>query len=249
MFTPRSALTVVCLLFPAAACTSSSSSAPSAAQPTDDASTDDVGASTPKKASTKKPKDAGARKDASAYTCDPPPNSKCKESNPGSVVRGVIRFDPGRIGDVTKSGVALFLRHPWTLRKGENTIGGRLHANVYLKDQDLTTGSIPFTIDMCEYGTAMWSEENGDFNLVAILDYNGDNNIDTTTLGEIPAQTPTMGELTGMTQVRVSCHADSPCVTIQADCDKGAECTTFTPFTKVKCDPNTCPSDDSFCTK
>jgi CheY-like chemotaxis protein len=45
-------------------------------------------------------------------------------------------------------------------------------------------GEVPFALDMCSTGTAMWSEENGAFKLVFILDEDGNNDLDEATSNE-----------------------------------------------------------------
>ena len=63
----------------------------------------------------------------------------------------------------------------FVLFKNEKLSGGHPHAFAYLKDVDVSAGAAPFSIDLCELGVAMWSEENCGVNLVAILDETGDN--------------------------------------------------------------------------
>ena len=132
--------------------------------------------------------------------------------------------------------------------KGEETIGGRLHAYASIPVKDPTTGDVPFALDMCDSGTSMWSEENGAFHLVLILDENDDNNLDKATSNDdaIVIGTPTKGELVKMVDVDVSCKAAPACVDVKLDCS-GASCLTFQPMKSCAKKLPGCGSDSSFC--
>ncbi len=177
--------------------------------------------------------------------------SKCKADAQGAIVRGVARFDPtARAAGSGKPALSLFLRHSFVYRDVEKSIGGRLHAfkRIPLTSEHLASGAVDFTIDLCEFGVAMWSEENGAFNLVAILDENDAHDAEKAT-AEYPFQTPIKGEMAKMVSgIEISCHADSPCVDVPLDCTDGTACTTIAPITKVECRTPACGSDDAFCT-
>lgn len=93
----------------------------------------------------------------------------------------------------------------------------------------------------------MWSEENGPFNLVVILDENGAHDLDTAT-DATAFQTPQDGELvTKVSGIDISCHTDSPCIDAPLDCKDGTACTTITPIDHVDCRTPACQSESSFC--
>jgi hypothetical protein len=184
---------------------------------------------------------------------DPPPppvdacgtvaKSLCTPANPGSVIRGVVKFDPAQYNG-KKPSLRVFLHHQWAMLKDEDKHGGHPHAYTTSTDVDLTKGEARFTVDMCELGTAMWSEENCGFNLVTVLDETNDNDPDIA--GQL-AFIVKPGSLAKMTPLDVSCHAASPCLDITADCKDGEACTTYAPITSCKCGASSCPSDDKTC--
>jgi hypothetical protein len=176
--------------------------------------------------------------------------SRCKSSEPGAaVVRALVRFDPAaRVAGKGKPTLALFLRHSFIVEKGEAQIGGRLHGykRIPLTAEQLATGEVAIEIDMCGLGTAMWSEENGMFHLVAILDENDAHNVASAD-NPVVAQTPVEGELVKMVDVEVSCTKPSPCLALNLDCIGGTACTKFQPITSLACAAQTCNSESSFC--
>lgn len=228
-----SALLAAAALF---GCSGSSSPASTASAATADASptapADDAG--------TTEPTEAGP-------SCAPPP-SKSACAIEGSWVRGTAHFDPSKLKPGGKPVLRVVLRHQFALVKGEETIGGRLHVYASVPLKDPSKGEQAFAIDMCDLGTAMWSEENGAFHLVLIIDENGDNDLDNATSNEdaIVIGTPTMGELTKMVDVDVSCHAPASCLDVNVDC-VGASCLTFAPVKSCKPKLPGCTSDDAFC--
>ncbi len=180
--------------------------------------------------------------------CDPPPRaSKC--GNEASWVRGVVHFDPSHFAAGAKPILRITLRHQFVLVPGEENIGGRLHMFTSVKLTDWSTGDVPFALDMCGLGTAMWSEENGSFNLIASIDENANNNLSLATSNEdaITIATIDPGELTKMVPVDVSCNAAGACLDIKLDCVDGAKCTTIKPMTSCMKKAPGCTSDDEFC--
>jgi len=176
--------------------------------------------------------------------CGAVAKSKCSPANPGSVVRGLVKFDPAHYAGKSKPTLRVFMHHQFVMRADEGKTGGHPHAFVSSDDVDMDKGVAKFSIDLCELGTAMYSEENCGFNIIALLDENGNNDPDTK--GE-PAFIPDKGELMKMTPVNVSCKTASQCLEIVADCADGSTCTTYTPVTTCKCSANKCPSDDKIC--
>lgn len=179
--------------------------------------------------------------------CGPAPSkSACK--NEASWVRGIAHFDPSRLTPGKKPVLRVVLRHSFALLKGEEAIGGRLHGWASFPVDDPSTGELPFAIDMCGLGTAMWSEENGAFHLVLILDEDGDNDLDDATSNEsaIAIGTPGANEQAKVVDVDVSCHAGSACLDVTLDCT-GPSCTTITPIESCKKTTPGCKSDSVFC--
>ena len=185
--------------------------------------------------------------DAPADLCDAPPESACGVES--SWVRGVAHFDPAHFAPGAAPVLRVALRHPFALIAGEEAIGGRLHANVNVPVDDVAAGQVAFAIDMCMYGAAMWSEENGTFHLVAILDENGNNDLNKATSNQdaITKATADAGELVTMADVDVSCHAASPCLDVTLDCADGTGCTTIVPLTSCAKKTPGCASDAELC--
>lgn len=226
------------LLAVAAALFGCSSSSPASTVPAVDA---DASAAIPADdAAVAEPAEAGT-------TCAPPP-SKSSCGTEGSWVRGTAHFDPSKLKAGSKPILRVVLRHQFALITGEETIGGRLHAFASVPVTDPGKGEQAFALDMCGLGTAMWSEENGAFHLVLIIDENGDNDLDNATSNEeaLVIGKPTPGELTKMVDVDVSCHAPASCIDVAVDC-VGASCLTFVPVKSCKAKLPGCTSDDAFC--
>ncbi|CAN5559452.1 hypothetical protein BH09MYX1_BH09MYX1_14340 [soil metagenome] len=189
-----------------------------------------------------------AASDSSALVCDPPPKaSKCGIE--GSWIRGVVHFDPTHYAAGAKPILRLTLRHKFVLVDGEENVGGRLHVFSSTKITDWSTGTLPFALDMCSLGTAMWSEENGTFNLIASIDENANNNLALATSNETAVEIAKIdpGELTKMVDVDVSCNAPPSCLDIKLDCSDGTKCTTITPMVSCAKRAPGCTSDDEFC--
>jgi hypothetical protein len=218
-------------------CSSSTDTTSAPATPAADASTDPAPS----------PAEADAGDDAASKCAPPPSKSNCESQ--GAWVRGIAHFDPSKVKAGSKPVLRVTLRHSFIMVKGEEAIGGRLHGWSSVPIADPAKGEVPFAIDMCDLGTSMWSEENGVFHVVLIVDENGDNDLDNATSNEdaIAMGIPSMGELVKMVDVDVSCHALSPCVDVKLDCTGGAACTTFEPIKSCKKKTPGCESDSVFC--
>jgi hypothetical protein len=179
-------------------------------------------------------------------TCAAPPSkSTCGES---AWVRGVAHFDPAKLTGGSKPVLRVALRHAFVLVRGEETIGGRLHGYVSVPIKDPPRGEQAFAIDMCDFGTSMWSEENGSFNLVVIIDENDDNDLDKATTNEqaIVIGTPSKNELSKLQTVDISCNGKSACLDVKVDCT-GTSCLTIQPMKSCTKKLPGCKSDSSFC--
>jgi hypothetical protein len=235
-FASAALLTVLAAALAACSSTSGATAAPAAETPDAAPAPVDDPSATP---------DGGGTDSGSA--CAPPPSKSTCGDN--AWVRGTARFDPALLKAGSKPILRVVLRHGFTLVKGEETIGGRLHEWASFPVKDPTSGEVAFAIDMCGSGTAMWSEENGAFHLVLILDENCDNDLDNATSNEdaIVIGTPTKGEYAKMVDVDVSCKATAPaCLDVKLDCT-GESCLAFTPMKSCAKKLPGCSSDSSFC--
>jgi hypothetical protein len=190
--------------------------------------------------------DVAADVSTQTLACTTPiPTSKCATPTDSSVILGVVSVDATHFSAGQNVNLALYLYHQWTMSPSEATIGGHPHAYKYIKGVDVSSGQVAFDLDLCELGVAMYSEENCGFNLVVMLDENADND---PVRGNY-ALTPTMGELVKLTPLDVSCHGDSQCLSIAADCTDGIHCTTFKPITMSSCvcASDKCPSESVVC--
>ncbi len=181
-----------------------------------------------------------------ACTVAIPEPSLC--SNDAAWVRGVARFDPSHLSAGATPVLRVVLRHEFVIRPGEEKIGGRLHAFTSVPVANPTLGEVPFAIDMCMFEHSMWSEENGTFHLVLILDENGDNDLElaTTEAEAMVMATPGPDELVKMTNVEISCHGTAACLDVNLDC-KGSSCTTIEPITSCTKKTPGCNSHAAFC--
>ncbi len=170
-----------------------------------------------------------------------------KAGNDGAWVRGVVHFDPSHFKSGSQPVLRVILRHSFALVKGEEKIGGRLHGWTNIPIDDPSTGEVPFTIDMAENHT-MWSEGNGAFHVVFIIDENDDNNLDfvTTQSEAMIAGIVGPNELAKIADVDISCHAASPCLDVNVDC-VGPSCTEITPVKTCKKKLPACAGGDNFC--
>jgi hypothetical protein len=177
--------------------------------------------------------------------------SKCTKKDPASILRGIAHFDPKAYaaGGPDAGGAApqlsIFLNHRQYAERDEWQQGGHPHAFKFIASPDVTKGEIPFEIDMCELGTAMWTEDDCDFNLVLILDKNGNNTADPISINMVPDQ----GELSKMTVVQFHCGGTSACLDVTLDCANGQACVTYDSPGACKCAAKSCDSDAITCTK
>jgi hypothetical protein len=177
---------------------------------------------------------APAAVDAAPVVCGPPTSSAC--GNPASVVRGSIRLLPGVAPAATAGQLVIALTH---YREGDGAKGGVPHASVTIPGVDLAKGPVPFQLDMCT-DSAMWSEDNCEYNLVAILDTNTNN--DLLHLGPDPGEAATR-----IGGILLSCRGTSPCLDVVLDCTAGSSCTSFVDPSVCRCAMNGCMSDYAEC--
>jgi hypothetical protein len=132
----------------------------------------------------------------------------------------------------TKGDLVMFLTHVY---EGSGAQGGVFHAEDHVSNVDLSNGPVPFQIDMCHNDIAMYSEDDCAFNLIVMLDTNG-NNSGTSNM------VPDVGEAASRQVINVSCFGDSQCLgTVTLGCSDGLSCVAFT-------DPTaSCNSDLRLC--
>jgi len=167
-------------------------------------------------------------------TCDPPGPTSC--DNPHASIRGEVRLADDAPEGSRQGRLYVALMHEWL---GQGAAGGVPHTGVDLGQVDLTQGPVPFELDMCT-GGIMWSEENCSYQLVAVVDTNG--NQTATNIAPDP------GELSGRVQdLSISCSQETDCLEVVVDC-AGPDCVAFDdPTTACACAPESCGSEFVTC--
>jgi hypothetical protein len=157
----------------------------------------------------------------------------------GSVVRGVAQLAAGFTPAAgTKGDLVMFLTHVY---EGGGAQGGVFHAEDHVSNVDLSTGPVPFQIDMCHNDIAMYSEDDCAFNLIVMLDTNGNNS-------GTENYVPDVGEAANRQVISVSCFGDSQCLSVTLGCSDGLSCVAFTdPTDSCLCAAQTCNSDLRLC--
>ena len=172
--------------------------------------------------------------------CEAPGASDC--GNTGSIIRGWVQKDPDSIVTGWTGNLWVFLTHNWP---SEGTLGGDLKTSVLYENVDLEDGEpFPFEIDMCTgaFG-AMWSEDACTYNLLLLLDKNGNN----TPANMLPDENEPAHRVENLA---ISCTDDSQCLgTILLDCRRGSPCFTFdnAEVKQCECAAQTCNSDFENC--
>jgi hypothetical protein len=180
-------------------------------------------------------------------TCPVAAASQCQTAglaHPGSVVRGVAQLAPGFNPPAgTRGDLVMYLTHEY---EGQGAVGGIFHAVDRIPNVDLSAGPVPFQIDMCHNDIAMYSEDDCAFNLILILDTNG-NNFDPDP-SHLQNQIPDIGEAVSRQLVSVSCQGPSQCLSATLGCADGQSCVAFAdPTDACVCAPQTCNSDYRLC--
>ncbi len=138
--------------------------------------------------------------------------------------------------DSTSGNLVIGLTH---YRLGSGDTGGAYHTHAVVSGVDLAAGATrEFSLDMCG-GGGMWSEDNCEYQLIAILDQNGNNESGFNMI-------PDPGEPSGVIPIELSCNGSSPCVDLVLDC-MGSSCTAFTDPGACSCAPQSCGSDFVTC--
>ena len=175
--------------------------------------------------------------DASPEPACPIPTQTSLCGNPASIVVGSVAL-PSSSTDETGT-ILIAMVHK---RLGDPNVAGHPHWLWKFEDVDLSQPSFPFEVDMCEGNAIMWSEENCEYNLVAVLDRNGNG-----------AATPTgwrpdSEDLVGIQTFDLSCHdSEATCLSMELDCSDGMDCLQQAPSPRCVCAPNSCNSEGVLC--
>jgi hypothetical protein len=131
------------------------------------------------------------------------------------MIRGVVTLPEG--AEVTAGNLTVYLTHGCL---GQEAFGGYPHVGTVVEDVDFADGPVTFELDMCP-GGEMWTDEWGPYNLIAILDTNGNNTAST-------VKAPDQGEpSTRYFPVELLAGAESQCFTLTLDCTSGKDCISF----------------------
>jgi hypothetical protein len=167
--------------------------------------------------------------DVEPPACDQPKVSVCGDES--SVVQGHVRLAEG----ITPNQGDLFVALNHEIYEGP--FGGGYHISTVISNANLSE-PVPFVLDMCENGV-MWTEENGPYTLIAILDQNG-NQDSANMLADA-------GEPAGrLANLQLSCSHDPLCLDLELDCT-GEDCTAFTNATCDESISASCPSAFALC--
>ena len=166
--------------------------------------------------------------------CEAAAQSLC--GSEASIIRGTVELPGGERGS---GDLVIALMHR---RYGKPENGGHPHWMWTFQDVDLRE-PYSFEIDMCEGNAVMWSEENCEYNLIAILDTNANNG-----LAGSRGAVPDLDEPTSVHVMDLSCHAEgATCVSLTLDCVAGAECVDYEDPGDCACAENACPSESAIC--
>lgn len=198
----------------------------------DDDDNDDVGAAD---GSPNSPDGQPGEPDGSVQlSCAAPAATQC--GNNAARIRGHVRMASSLTPDSTSGNLVIGLAH---YRLGSGSTGGVYHTHTVVNGVDLAAGATrEFSLDMCT-GGAMWSEDNCEYRLIAILDQNGNNEAGGNMI-------PDPGEPVGVIPIELSCTGESPCVDLVLDC-MGASCAAFTDPGACTCATQGCGSDFVTC--
>ncbi len=155
-------------------------------------------------------------------------NSACGDD--ASVVRVLALLG----GGMSPTNGDLYVQLSHASQDGASSPGG-FHTDSWSNGVTLDPSTpVEHHIDMCT-GSAMWSEENGQFNLWAYLDTDGN--------GSLGA-----GEPAGQMLVDLSCHdSGSQCQTLVLDCTNGTSCVADGVGQGCSCTTPACTSAFSIC--
>lgn len=175
--------------------------------------------------------------DAAPFACEASAvKSKC--GNQASIIQGRVTIPQGlQKPNGTLVAALLHKRH------GNPAVGGHPHWMWRLEDSDLGGGSATFAIDMCDGNAVMWSEENCEYNLVLMVDYNNNNGISGGRQWVPDANEPTV-----LHTFDLSCHSEGPtCLDLQLECTDGEACLQIESPESCECASNSCESPSAIC--
>lgn len=165
-----------------------------------------------------------------------PGESAC--GNPASRIQIAVTVPtpPAATGDIV---VALLHR-----RMGSPDNGGHPHYLWTFADQPLdpTTPTV-VEVDMCDGNAVMWSEENCEYNLVVLVDGDGDNG-----LRGARGAVPDTGEPSAVQVFEQSCHHDGAYqFELSLDCVDGDACVVYEEEPECACTEPACASEAAIC--
>jgi hypothetical protein len=129
-------------------------------------------------------------------------------------------------------------------RYGQPENGGHPHW-LWRFDGEALSATEPtyLTVDMCDGNAVMWSEENCEYNLIVLVDTNGNNGFS----GERLAR-PDPGEPAILLPYEQSCHHEGPYrFELALDCLDGDDCVLYEPEAACTCAETTCDSESAIC--
>ncbi len=172
--------------------------------------------------------------DTEGPRCEAQATSLC--GTQASIIRGTVELPEG---ETSEGNLVLALMHR---RYGNPGVGGHPHWMWTFPQVDLSE-PYTFEIDMCEGNAVMWSEENCEYNLIALLDGNANNG-----LSGSQGAVPDLAEPTAVHVLDLSCNAEGPtCVALTLECVDGAACVTYDDPGECPCAEDACPSEAAIC--
>ena len=129
-------------------------------------------------------------------------------------------------------------------RHGNPDVGGHPHWVWRFTDQPLSaTAPTFFEVDMCQGNAIMWSEENCEYNLIVMVDENGNNGLTSANLAR-----PDDGEHAAMAVFNQSCHHEGAYqLELTLDCTAGTDCVTYQAEAECECVTPERPSESGIC--
>lgn len=166
----------------------------------------------------------------------PPGRSQC--ANKASIVQIAVTVPEEHAG---QGDIVVALMHR---RYGSPENGGHPHWAWTFEDQALSSTEPAFLkIDMCEGNAIMWSEENCEYNLIVLVDSDGDNGL----TGERLAR-PDPGEPAILLPYEQSCSHEGPYrFEVSLDCLEGDACVIYDEEPACVCAEASCDSQSAIC--
>jgi hypothetical protein len=177
--------------------------------------------------------DAGVRELVWPTTAE----SRC--DNPASIIQLAITVPEGLEGT---GDVVVLLMHR---RYGQPAYAGHPHFLWRFEDQPLSaTEPVMVQVDMCDGNAVMWSEENCEYNLVAIVDKNDNNRLERGARLAVPDP----DEPARLQVFEQSCRHEGPYrFELTLDCLDGPACVRHDEPPACRCAETSCESESRIC--